>query len=67
MIAENVDHPRDAFGILENQIEGLLGKLQFTRLPGDFQAVIDVFLIWFLVKDNAREESELLDNPELKN
>jgi MFS family permease len=30
-------------------------------------AVIDVFLIWFLVKDNAREESGLLDNPELKN
>jgi MFS family permease len=30
-------------------------------------AVIDVFLLWFLVKDNAREESGLLDNPELKN
>ena len=30
-------------------------------------AVVDVFLLWFLVKDNAREESELLNNPELKN
>ena len=30
-------------------------------------AVIDVFLLWFLVKDNAREENELLHNPELKN
>ena len=30
-------------------------------------AVIDVGLLWFLVKDNAREESELLDDPELEN
>lgn len=30
-------------------------------------AVIDVGLLWFLVKDNAREESELLDYPELQN
>jgi len=30
-------------------------------------AIIDVGLLWFLVKDNAREESELLDYPELQN
>lgn len=29
-------------------------------------AIIDTGLLWFLVKDNAREESGLLDNPELK-
>jgi MFS family permease len=29
-------------------------------------AIIDTGLLWFLVKDNAREESGLLDDPELK-
>ncbi len=29
-------------------------------------AIIDTVLLWFLVKDNAREESGLLDNPEFK-
>jgi len=28
-------------------------------------AVFDVFLLWFLIKDNAREEANLLDESQL--
>ena len=28
-------------------------------------AVVDVLLLWFLIKDNAREEAMLVDNPQL--